>query len=330
MNRLPLPGTGLSVSPLCLGGVPFGNTITERETFALLDRFVELGGNFVDTARIYSDWVPGEPRRSERILGDWLQARGHRDRLVVSTKGGHPFIESPDVPRTSAAEIRDDLESSLRQLRLEVIDLYWLHRDDPARPVGHFIDLLNSFRREGKIRAFGASNWTAARIQAANEYARASGQQGFIASQPLWSLGCQQARPPRISGLVKFDAGAYRLHRATGLAVIPYTSQANGFFSKLALPPDRQPAELATSDYHTPPNLAAGRVVVRLAREKGVNPSAIVLAYLWSRPFPVIPIVGCRTSAQLEDSAAALPVRLAPGELAALDAASPSGLPAAA
>jgi len=330
MNRLVLPGTDLAVSPLCLGGVPFGNTITERETFALLDRFVELGGNFVDTARIYSDWVPGERRRSERILGDWLHARGQHGRLVVSTKGAHPFIEALDVPRTSAAEVRDDLESSLRTLRLDAIDLYWLHRDDAARPVGHFIDLLNAFRREGKIRAFGASNWTAARIEAADAYARATGQQGFAANQPFWSLGCQQARPPKDPGLVKFDAAAWRRHRATGLAVIPYTSQANGFFSKLALPPGRQPAGLAHSDFFTPPNLAAGAIAAQLAQTKGVAVSAIVLAYLWSRPFPVVPIIGCRTVAQLEDSAAALPVRLAPAELAELEAASGSGLPAAA
>lgn len=328
MQLLPLPGTGLVVSPLCLGGVPFGNTITGPETFALLDRFVALGGNFIDTARIYSDWVPGEQRRSERLLGDWLQARGHRARLVIATKGAHAFIESLPTPRSSAAEIRDDLEGSLRTLRTDIIDLYWLHRDDPARPVGHFIDLLNTFVREGKIRAFGASNWSAARLRAANDHARQSGQQGFTASQPLWNLGSAQARPPADPGLVRFDAAAWRFHRETGLAVVPYTSQAKGFFTKLALPPDRQPAGLAQDEYHTPSNLAAGRVVAGLAAARRVAPGAIVLAYLWSRPFPVVPIVGCRTVAQLEDCAAALPVRLTAAELAPLEAAAQSGLPA--
>ncbi|MDB6115627.1 MAG: aldo/keto reductase, partial [Lacunisphaera sp.] len=102
MKAILLPGTSLQVSPLCLGGTVYGNTITEKESFALLDRYVELGGNFIDTARIYSDWVPGEKRRSERIIGDWLQARGHRDQLVVATKGAHAFIESLSTPRTSA------------------------------------------------------------------------------------------------------------------------------------------------------------------------------------------------------------------------------------
>lgn len=328
MNRVAVPGTDLSVSPLCLGGVPFGHTITEAGTFALLDRFVEHGGNFIDTARVYSDWIPGERSRSERILGDWLRARGGRPRLVIGTKGGHPSFESFDVPRTSAAEIRADLEGSLRTLGLDVIDLYWLHRDDPTRPVGHFVNLLNTFLREGKIRAWGVSNWTAARLETAWEHARATGQPGPVANQPFWSLGCQQARPPMDRSLVKFDAAAYAFHARTGLAVIPYTSQANGFFSKLALPPEQRPSGLASHDFHTPPNLAAGEAVVRLAREKGVRPSAIVLAYLWSRPLPVIPVIGSRTPAQLDESVAALPVRLSAAEFAALEAASPSGLPA--
>ena len=329
MHAVPLPGIPLAVSPFCLGGVPFGNTIDERATFALLDRFVELGGNFVDTARIYSDWVPGEKRRSERILGDWFRARANRDRIVVATKGAHPLIESLDVPHSSAADLRDDLEGSLRALRVDVIDLYWLHRDDSARPVEHFIDVLNAFHREGKIRAFGASNWSAARLRAAHDYARTSRQQGFIANQPYWCLGCQCAKPPPFTGYVIFDADAWRFHFETGLAVIPYSSQANGFFSKLALPKNQQPADLAEHQFHVPPNLAAAKIVAHLASEKRVAPSAIVLAYLWSRPFPVVPIVGSRTPAQLEESAAALGVRLTEEELRALEDASQSGLPPA-
>ncbi len=326
MPLIKLPGASLSVSPLCLGGVPFGHTLPEKESFALLDRFVALGGNFLDTARIYSDWVPGEKSRSERILGDWLRARGNRDKLVVATKGAHPLLGSPDVPRSSAAEIRADLEGSLRTLRIETVDLYWLHRDDPSRPVEHFIDLLNAFVREGKVRYFGASNWSTARLRAANDYAKKSGQQGFSANQPFWCLGCQQSRPPAFTGYVKLDADMHRFHRETNLALVPYTSQANGFFSKLALPPGRRPADLAQHEFHTPPNLAAGKVVVELAAAKQVAPSAIVLAYLWSRPLTVVPIIGCRTIAQLEDSFAALPLRLTSEELRSLESASQSGL----
>ncbi|MDB6113947.1 MAG: aldo/keto reductase, partial [Lacunisphaera sp.] len=267
-------------------------------------------------------------RRSERIIGDWLQARGHRDQLVVATKGAHAFIESLSTPRTSAAEIRDDLESSLRTLHIDVIDLYWLHRDDLTRPVEHFIDLLNTFQREGKIRAFGGSNWSAARLRAAHDYAKRSGQEGFVASQPLWCLGSAQARPASDPGLVKFDAAAYEFHRETAMAVLPYTSQAKGFYAKLALPREQQPADLRQNDFHTPPNLAAAALAGQIARQRGVGLNAVVLAYLWSRPFPVLPIIGPRSIAQLEDCLAALPVRLSAAELQLLEAASQSGLPA--
>lgn len=319
-----LPGTPLTVSPLCLGGVPFGNTISEIETFALLDRFVALGGTFLDTARIYSDWVPGEKHRSERILGDWLATRRNRPQLVIATKGAHPFIETPGKPRTSATELRDDLEGSLRTLRTDVIDLYWLHRDEPARPVEEFIDALNGFLRAGKIRAFGASNWTTVRLRAANAYAKQSGQQGFTANQPYWCLGVAQSRPPGFSGYVKYDAEMHRFHQETGMAVVPYTAQANGFFSKLA----RGDTGLAQHIFHVPANLAAGRIVIDLAAQKRVAPSAIVLAYVWSRPFPVVPIIGSRTIAQLEDCFAALGCRLTSAELASLEEASQSGLTA--
>jgi aryl-alcohol dehydrogenase-like predicted oxidoreductase len=228
------------------------------------------------------------------------------------------------VPRTSAEELRADVEGSLRSLRTDVIDLYWLHRDDPARPVAHFIDELNRFVREGKIRAFGASNWTARRLRDAHLYAKQSGQQGFCANQPYWCLGVAQSRPPGFTGFVKFDADAYRFHTETGLAVIPYTSQANGFFSKLA----RGDAGLEQHIFHVPANLAAGRVVRELAESKQVAPSAIVLAYLWSsRPFPVMPIIGSRTDAQLTEAFASLAVRLSPAEVARLETASESGLP---
>ncbi len=326
MTRVSLPHTGLSVSPFCLGGVPFGNTIDERATHALLDHFVARGGNFIDTARIYSDWVPGEKRRSERVLGDWIAARCNRDQLVIATKGAHPLVESLDVPRSSAAELRDDLEGSLRTLRVDHVDLYWLHRDDAARPVEHFIDVLNTFLREGKIRAFGASNWTLERFSAANACAAASGQTGFAVNQPLWSLGCQQSRPPPFTGYVKFDAAIHAHHRATGLGVVPYTSQAGGFFSKYALPPEKRPANFTAHEYHTPANLATAEVVCRLATEKGLPPSAIVLAYLRAQPFVVVPIVGSYTPAQLDECFTALAVQLTPAELHELETVSKSGI----
>lgn len=325
-SRVRLLGTALEVSPLCLGGVPFGAPLSDAQTFALLDRFAELGGNFIDTARIYSDWIPGEKSRSERVLGDWLRARGKRTALAIATKGAHPDLADESRPRSSAAEIRADLEGSLRTLRVDAIDLYWLHRDDPTRPVEHFIDLLNGCVREGKVRAFGASNWTAARLRAAHDYAQRSGQAGFAANQPFWCLGCRQAKPPGFGGWVKLDAAMHAFHVETGVAVIPYTAQAKGFFSKIAQPFWRRPGNLAEHEFHTPANVTLADTVAKIARTHGVTPNAVVLAYLWTRPFPVVPIIGASSPEQLVDNFAAVGFRLPADALAALERASASGL----
>ncbi len=319
MPSLRLSGTDLTVSSLCLGAAMFGEQLPERDVFALLDRFVELGGNFVDTARLYSDWLPGERHRSERILSDWVKARPtEAARVCIATKGMHPDLATPTVPRSSEAEIRHDLESSLRTLRLESVPLYWLHRDDPTKPAAFFVDLLNALHREGKVHAFGASNWTAARLREAHEHAQRTGQKGFAANQPLWAMGCLQARPPKIHGLVLFDDAAHAFHRETGMAVIPYTSQAGGFFSKWARPFWSRPRKFSAHDWHTPANLVLAKVAQRLAEARGVPISAIVLAWLRAQPFPVVPIVGGHTAAQLEDSVAALGVQLTAEEMRVL------------
>lgn len=326
MTRVRLAGIPLEVSPLCLGGVPFGAPLDDAATFALLDRFVALGGNFIDTARMYSDWIPGEKGRSERVLGDWLRARGIRERLVVATKGMHPDLATVHVPRSSTAEIRADLEASLRALRLETIDLYWLHRDDPARPVEHFVDVLNAFVREGKVRAFGFSNWTAERLRAAHDFARRSGQQTLTANQPFWCLGCMQSKEPGFTGWVKMDAAMHVFHLASGVAVMPYTAQAKGFFTKAQLPPERQPRDFAAHEFNTPANQSLARAVSGIAHARGVTANAVVLAYLWTRSFPVVPIIGASSPAQLDDNFAAAGFRLSADELRVLEAASNSGL----
>lgn len=326
MHRIHLPAISLEVSPLCLGGAPFGAPLNDAETFALLDRFVELGGNFIDTARIYSDWIPGEKRRSERVLGDWLHARGNRGRVVIGTKGLHPDLDNESAPRSPAADLRADLEGSLQKLRTDAIDLYWLHRDDPAHPVEHFVDTLNTFLREGKIRAWGVSNWTTPRLRAAREYALRSGQIGFAANQPFWCLGHLQAKPPSFGGWVKLDAAMHAFHAETGIAVIPYTAQAKGYFTKINRPPGDRPPDLAQHEFDTPANVALARLVAEIAAARHVTPNAVVLAYLWTRPYPVVPIIGASHPAQLAANFSALGFRLGADELRALERASGSGL----
>ena len=179
MDTLNIPNTDLNPSVLCLGTANIGVRNTEAEAHALFDAFVSHGGAFIDTARVYSNWIPGELNRSERIIGDWLAKRRDRDRLIIATKGGHFNLEDR-IPRLSAEELETDLSGSLHKLQTDYIDLYWLHRDDINRPVAELLDILHAFQQAGKIRHYACSNWTPERIQEANACAQKKGYSGVL------------------------------------------------------------------------------------------------------------------------------------------------------
>ncbi|MEP7294163.1 MAG: aldo/keto reductase, partial [Chloroflexota bacterium] len=234
MRRVQIPATDLSVSPICLGTSGFGASIPEPQAFELLDAFVAQGGNFIDTALIYSDWLPVPKSITEKTLGTWLRQRGSRAQLVIATKGAHPELATMHIPRLSPAEIISDLNKSLANLQIDTIDLYWLHRDDPQIPVSEIIDSLHQQVEAGKIRCFGCSNWQVDRIAEAQEYAARRGFQGFVANQPMWSLAEPNLDALPDKTLVALDSEGNAFHRRTKLAAVPYTSQAHGFFTKLA------------------------------------------------------------------------------------------------
>jgi aryl-alcohol dehydrogenase-like predicted oxidoreductase len=316
MNAQLLPNSSLSPSVLCLGTADFGAKIPRENAFALLDAFVDAGGTFIDTAEIYSDWVPDEKSRSEKLIGEWLSQRGHRNRLVIATKGAHPRLQSMHVPRMSREDIEHDLNESLKNLRTDVIDLYWLHRDDPSTPVEEIIDTLNAQVRAGKIKHFGCSNWRADRIRAANAYAAQQRVQGFIANQPQWSLAKVLQSSLGDQTCVVMDDAMHALHVEMQIACVPYSSQAGGFFQKVAS--GATSAEQMRM-YAGEENTQRAKRVQHVAQETGMTISEVVLAYLLSQPFAVIPIIGCRNLDQLRDTLTAHDKRLSPAQVAVLD-----------
>ena len=322
MKTVSLPKTDLVPSALCLGGVALGSRLDERDSFALLDAFVDYGGNFVDTAKVYADWLPGERSVSEKTIGRWLRRRGYRSRLVVSTKGAHPELASMHKPRLGRKEIDRDLTQSLRNLQVECIDLYWLHRDDPARPVEPIIDALQEQVAAGKIRYYGCSNWRAARIAAAQRYAQRRGWTGFVANQPLWSLASVVPQALPDPTMVAMDADLLNLHRASNLPAIPYSSQATGFFARVAKHTLATMNPVQRTLYETPENLHRAARAQQLAAETGLTITAVVLGYLRSHPFLTIPIVGCHTLDQLADSCRAAATELSAAQLVFLESAS--------
>src|SRR5207248_5002422 len=181
MKYHPFPALGLDLSRLVLGSMVFSLEALDL-SYDLIETWLELGGNIIDTAHVYSGG------NSERAMGRWFQERGRRDDVLVLTKGAH---HNADRRRVTPEDITCDLRDSLARMKTEMIDLYLLHRDDPDVPVGPIVEALEEHRRAGRIRAYGGSNWSTARLEEANAYARAHGLQGFIASSPNLSLAVQ-------------------------------------------------------------------------------------------------------------------------------------------
>lgn len=323
MRTAPIPHTNLCPSIIALGTNRFGTAIPAGDAFTLLDAYVDLGGNFIDTAHIYADWLPGAGHSaSEKTIGAWLRARGRRDQLVLATKGAHPELATPHISRLAPAEIGADVRESLEFLQTDYIDLYWLHRDDPAAPVADILGALEDLVHAGLIRYYGCSNWRTPRIRAALDHAAGCGLRGFVANQPQWSL----ATPNRAAlsdpeRLVVLDAEGRALHRETGLAVVPWSSQGQGFFDKLARLGVEGLDEKDRLAYLNDVNVRRMARIQALSSEHHASITAIALSYLTSQPFPTYPIVGCRTAAQLAESAKADEVMLSAAELAYLEAA---------
>ncbi|MDF1516139.1 MAG: aldo/keto reductase, partial [Anaerolineae bacterium] len=165
MRYHPIPGTDLSPSVICMGGGPLSVEGSSDKLYALLDNFYALGGTFIDSANIYGKWLPNGENVCDQHIGAWINSRGVRDDVVVTSKGGHPHLDSMTISRLSKDEVAADLDESRQALHCDTIDLYYLHRDDENLPVSMMIDYLNDFVSSGKIRYFGVSNWRIERVE---------------------------------------------------------------------------------------------------------------------------------------------------------------------
>ena len=233
MKYIQLNDTDLNVSRICLGTAGFGDKTDQEKSFEILDDFVRAGGNFIDTANVYCKWLEGHGNCSEQIIGRWLKARGARGKVIVATKGAHYSFENPGRSRVNREDIRADLDESLRTLGTEVIDFYWLHRDDPEKPVEEIVDILEEMQKEGRIRYFGFSNYRTDRLKALEQCLKERKKSGVTAVSNQWSLaginpGGNTNPDPT---LVEFSREEYRWHCETGAASIPFSSTAMGFFS---------------------------------------------------------------------------------------------------
>jgi aryl-alcohol dehydrogenase-like predicted oxidoreductase len=314
-----IPHTILEASVLCLGTAEFGSNVEDSVSETIINRYLEAGGNVLDTAEVYAAWIPGGSHRSEEFLGKWLRKRKSRDGLILSTKGAHPRLNSMHIPRMSKQDVESDLNSSLQRLGVDCVDIYWLHRDDVSTPVEEILLMLEEFRKSGKIRYAGFSNWTLARAEAARTAAMKLHVPGFIGSQNQWSLAKADASQGDPTWAY-IDEALINWHTEHGFAAFPYTPQANGYFRRLENGSIAQASELVKALFHHPQNENRYKRIKALQSETGYHLGEIVLGYLLGQPFPVFPIVGPKKVADLEESLGAADATLTAEQLEFLTA----------
>ncbi|MFI7537690.1 aldo/keto reductase [Streptosporangium sp. NPDC049376] len=301
----------LSLFPVCLGGNVFGWTADRDASFAVLDAYAEAGGNFVDTADVYSEWIPGHSGgESETVLGEWLESRGNRDRMVIATKVGAMSGRAG----LSAANIRLAVEDSLRRLRTDHIDLYWAHVDDQETPIEETLGAFDALVREGKVRDIGASNYGAERLTEALAISEREGLARYVALQQHYNLLERD-----------YEGGLREVVAANGLVSTPYFGLARGFLTGKYRPGVEVRSARAGG---ATPYLASERALRvldaldRVSAERGVAQATVALAWLAAQPTVAAPIASARTVEQLEQLLAVADLKLGEEELALLDEAS--------
>jgi len=306
--------SGLHVAPIAFGGNVFGWSADEKTSFALLDAFVDAGFNLVDTADVYSAWVPGnQGGESETILGRWFKHSGKRDKVVLATK----VAKWAERPGLSADNITAAVEDSLRRLQTDVIDLYQAHEDDESTPLETTLAAFGRLIEQGKVRAIGASNYTAERLRDALKVSADYKLPRYETLQPEYNLYDRAG----------YEAGLEAVVREAQLGVISYYSLASGFLSGKY----RSAADAAKSSargqkvvdtYVNPRGLRILTALDDVASAHGVSPSQIAIAWLIARPGITAPIVSATSVEQLKDVLAAANVALSAQEIQQLDAAS--------
>ena len=290
-----MDGVDKPVSRIVMGTL---NRHDLRHASVMYDDYFELGGNGFDTARTYGSG------RSEATLGRWLRNRGVRDQAVVITKGAHTPDCYPEVVTTQLAQ-------SLDALGTDYVDVYLLHRDNPEVPVGEFVDVLDEHASAGRIRAFGGSNWSIGRFEEANEYASKHGRTGFSVLSNNFSLA-RMIEPPWEGCVSASGPESRRWLEARQVPLLSWSSQAQGFFATDG--PGNFPAS-----WHSDDNVERRERARTLAKEKGVEPTTMALAYVLAQPFPVFPIIGPATMRETASSLEALTVQITPDEVAWLN-----------
>ncbi|WP_265458141.1 aldo/keto reductase [Enterococcus sp. HY326] len=315
MTYTKIKGIDKEVARVSLGTGWFGPE-DEAVIFDLMDEYVKQGGNVIDTGRFYNGG------KSETIITKWLKERGNRDELILVNKAVHHYVDEnnvhyPEQSRVAAKYITEDLEFSLKNMGVDFFDLYVLHRDDESVPVAELMDRLEEHHQEGKIKAYGMSNWSLARVKEAAEYCNAKGYQGISVNSPSFTLA--DVEKPRWVGTVYADADYVKANADLGITVMSWGAQSAGFFVPLWKDMNADAPQDIKDAFFTERNFKKLARVEELAAKKGVEPVNVALAYVLDPRFEVTVSIGPRNKNELLSSLKALEVSLTPAEIAYLE-----------
>jgi len=309
MDHRILGPTGLDVSVICLGTMHFKWTTDEATSYAVLDAFFEAGGNFIDTADIYSNWAPGlSGGEAETLVGNWMKRKGNRDKIVVATKVRGKMWDGPDGEGLSRAHVMRAVEDSLRRLQIDHIDLYQAHWPDKDVALEETMRAFNDLVKQGKVRFVGCSNFSGDELAEALQASKRHGLVEYTTLQPHWSLVERQ----------KFELETYPTVKIYGLAILPYSPLGRGFLTgkyrrDRTLPKSHRLDSV--KPLLTNKNFILIDKLEAMGRVRGKSIAQMALAWLHSREQVVSVIVGANTPEQLADSLGASGLHLGPDEI---------------
>jgi aryl-alcohol dehydrogenase-like predicted oxidoreductase len=313
MDYRKLGRTGLKVSSLCLGTMQWGWTANQETAFAIMDAFVDRGGNFLDTADFYSRWLSGYAGgESEEIIGRWMKERRNRSSIILATKVRHPMGPGPNDQGLSRKHILEAVEATLQRLNTDYIDLYLMHAFDAETPIDETLRTLDDLQRAGKVRYVGASNYPAWRLVEALWKADVHHTVRFDLLEPHYNLVHRE----------EFERDLKIICEQYQIGVTPYSPLANGFLTGKYShndTPESARAGTVLKRYNHDAAWQTLEVVQRIAKETECTPSAVSLAWLLAQPIITAPIIGANSVAQLLPSFAALDITLTSPQLAQLN-----------
>lgn len=293
-----IPGVKKQISHLVMGTMV---QQTHAHASSLFDEFIARGGNCFDTAHIYAGGS------TERLLGEWIKSRGIREKVALIVKGAHPPACNPDM-------LRKQFDESLERLQTDYADMYFMHRDNTDIPVGEFVDVLNDLKNEGRLHAFGGSNWTPERFDEAKAYAKANRKTPFVALSNNFSLA-RMVNPVWGGCMASSDPALFKWHVKNQVPNFAWSSQARGFFVPGLAAPDKRNDQHMVHCWYSDDNFKRLKRCNELAKKKGVHPMTIALAYVLAQPFPMWSLIGPASLEEGLPSYAALEIKLTQAEV---------------